>query len=165
MGNGNPTMLFIVLASSVSNKVLYTSCFPPDVAKYTGYEKILESSSFGRLCSLSKPYIENNITTSLTLVISSGISFSLCCSPFNKIYYITYPCLFPLTSKIPSFANSGKGKSEVQLTPFFQYPGSNTLYLKNIFEFKANCNLFSRLGFSFPILTLKVYITNGLIKG
>ena len=35
------------------NKMLYASCFPPDVDKCTGYEKILESSGFGRLCITS----------------------------------------------------------------------------------------------------------------
>ena len=48
--NGNPIMLFIMLPSSVSNKMLDTSRFAPDVDKYTGYEKILESSGFGLLC-------------------------------------------------------------------------------------------------------------------
>ncbi len=47
--NGNPIMLFIMFPSSVSNKMLYTSCFPPDVDKYAGYETILESSGFGLL--------------------------------------------------------------------------------------------------------------------
>ncbi len=50
-GHGDPTVLYIMLPSSVSNKMLYASCFPPDVEKYTGYEKILESSGFGLLCS------------------------------------------------------------------------------------------------------------------
>ncbi len=49
-GHGDPSVLHIMFPSSVSNKILYTSCFPQDVDKYTGYEKILVSSGFGQLC-------------------------------------------------------------------------------------------------------------------
>ena len=40
-GHGDPTVLYIMITGSVSNKILYASCFPPDVDKYARYEKIL----------------------------------------------------------------------------------------------------------------------------
>ena len=43
-------MLFIMFPTNASNKNLYTSYFPQDAGKYTGYEKILYGSGFGRLC-------------------------------------------------------------------------------------------------------------------
>ena len=51
-GHRDPIVLYIMDPSSVSNKTLYRSCFPPDVDKCIGYEKILESSGFGLLCKI-----------------------------------------------------------------------------------------------------------------
>ncbi len=42
---------FTMCPTNVSNKNLYTSCFPQDVDKYTRYDKISERSGFGRLCN------------------------------------------------------------------------------------------------------------------
>ena len=47
-----------MFSSSVSNKMLYTSWFPPDVYKYTGYENIRQRSGFGLLCSFEYFLIE-----------------------------------------------------------------------------------------------------------
>ncbi len=44
-------MLFIMFPTNASNKKLYTSYFPQDAGKYTGYEKILYGSGFGQLCT------------------------------------------------------------------------------------------------------------------
>ncbi len=48
----DPTTLFTMCPTNVSNNNLYTSCFPQDVDKYTRYDKILERSSFGQLCNM-----------------------------------------------------------------------------------------------------------------
>ena len=49
-----PTMLFIMFPTNASNKKLYTSYFPQDAGKYTGYEKILYGSGFELLCITSQ---------------------------------------------------------------------------------------------------------------
>ena len=50
----DPTTLFTMCPTNVSNKNLYTSCFPQDVDKYTRYDKIVERSGFWGLCRFLK---------------------------------------------------------------------------------------------------------------
>ena len=60
---------------NVSNKTLYTSCFPPDVGKYTRYDKILKISGFRQLFIA----IRYQILPKLTMIMI----FSL----FSYMYY------------------------------------------------------------------------------